>query len=398
MNITSISPLMSSAAELDESLSGVHLPEDFDDVALACGVSEDALAEVRARSVRIIGHRRRDAAQTFLFGDDLVYVEGQMRDETVFTEFATGTFGYDVKYLSKFMRISTELAPVRHRCISMSMSSTQLIEMLPRTPRERDEILVRLEDGEKVTAARIKNWGKEEEAPADPFALSGRKGLMGIGQSNLKSGVSTFMMLVGRLLARIEAELEPGEGRKPRAIQKGKLNEDVRSDAREARGHLKRIACGLQADSVGDTSPVALPKGSAWRKVQDLVYLLGCVEGAWPNRGEMRSWMTDQVVPTLRFALGDGEALGAQVLPDAPVDEAAVTESDAARAEAVAAIVVPVVEADVAKTASQLPQPKSGEEKARAVKPRKPSRGKQITAQEGVAMMVEAAGIVSPRP
>lgn len=47
---------------------------------------------------------------------------------------------------------------------------------------------------------------------------------MALGQSNLKSGVSTFMILIGRVLVRIEVELEPGKGGKPKAIQKGKLS------------------------------------------------------------------------------------------------------------------------------------------------------------------------------
>lgn len=139
------STLLSSTAVLDESLEGVKLPDDFNELARACGVSEDALPAVRESSVRIIGHRRRDAAQTFSFGDDLVFVEGHMRDADAFAEFSSETYGYGGKYITKFMRISTELAPQRFRCISVSMSSTQLVEMLPRSPAERDEILVKLE-------------------------------------------------------------------------------------------------------------------------------------------------------------------------------------------------------------------------------------------------------------
>src|SRR5690606_10643237 len=101
---TLTSSLLSSASApvLDESVLGVQLPADFDEVALACGVSEDALAEVRDRSIRIMGHRRRDAAQTFAFGDDLVFVQQQMRGEDVFADFASETFGYGEKYIVKF--------------------------------------------------------------------------------------------------------------------------------------------------------------------------------------------------------------------------------------------------------------------------------------------------------
>lgn len=315
------SALLSSASApvLDESFLGVQLPEDFDDVVLACGVSEDVLAEVRARSLRIMGHRRRDAAQTFAFGDDLVFVQQQMSDEDVFADFASETFGYGEKYIAKFMRVSTELAANRYRCIANSMSSTQLLEMLPRTPQERDEILTRLEQGQKVTAAQIKNWGKEEEAPVNPLVQSGRKGLMAVGQSNLKSGVSAFTMLVGKVLARILGELEPEKG-KARAIQKGKLSGDVRADARTAVGHLERVACGLKTNAFGDTEPADLPEGSGWRRVMDVISLLGRPDNDWPKRAELRTWLEDEVVPTLRWALGDGEAVEVEVRPTPSID------------------------------------------------------------------------------
>jgi hypothetical protein len=398
------SALLSSASApvLDESVLGIQLPEDFDDVALACGVSEDALDEVRARSIRIMGHRRRDAAQTFAFGDDLVFVQQQMRGEDVFADFASETFGYGEKYIVKFMRISTELAADRYRCIANSMSSTQLIEMLPRTPQERDEILTKLEQGQKVTAAQIKNWGKEEEAPVNPLVQSGRKGLMAVGQSNLKSGVSAFTMLVGKVLARILSDLEPEKG-KPKAIQKGKLSQDVRADARTAFGHLERVACGLKSNAFGDTVPADLPEGSGWRKVKDLVYLLGRPDNEWPNRGALRSWLDDEVVPTLRWALGDGEAVETEVRPtpsidveDAKVMPAArdlVDDEDAIETATPAA----VIETAVAAPEAVGPKKRSGK-----ASPAKAMRSSLVdvplAADDLPSALAPAANRESPRP
>jgi len=269
------SSLRSSAPVIDESLQGIQLPDDFNDLARACGVSEESLPAVRACSVRIIGHSRRDAAETFAFGDDLVFVEGQMRDPEVFTDFATKAYGYGSKYIAKLKRVSTELARDRHRCIFTSMSSTQILEMLPRTPQERNEILAKLEEGQKITVAQIKNWGKEKEEPADPLGQSGRRGLMALGQLNLKTGVAAVTMLTGKILARIEAELEPEGGRKPKAVRRKELNADVRVDARTASGHLVRVACRLSANIFGDTVPADLPEDSGWRKVRDLIRVLG---------------------------------------------------------------------------------------------------------------------------
>lgn len=164
------------------------------------------------------------------------------------------------------------------------------------------------------------------------------------------------------------------------------------------RGHLVRIACGLKANNFGDTAVTDLPEGSMWRKVRDVVYLLGRADSEWPNRGELRSWLVDEVVATLRFALGDGEALAAQMLPAATVDEADVAEPETADVEADTGIVVQVVEAEAAMMASEQLQPEPDAVKARAAKPRKPSRGTtSTTAQDAIAIMIEAAGIDSPR-
>lgn len=398
------SALLSSASApvLDESVLGIQLPEDFDDVALACGVSEDALDEVRARSVRIMGHRRRDAAQTFAFGDDLVFVQQQMRDETVFADFACGTFGYDPKYITKFMRVSIELAAERHRCIAASMSSTQLLETLPRTPQERDEILTRLERGEKVTAAQIKNWGKKEEASVDPLVQSGRKGLMAVGQSNLKSGVSTVTMLIGRVLARILTELEPEKG-KTRSIQKGKLGQDVRADARTASGHLVRIACGLKANAFGDTVPADLPKGAGWRRVMDVISLLGRPDNEWPKRGELRTWLEDEVVPTLRWALGDGEAVAIEVRPTTSIDVENAEVMPAARDlvddEVAIDTATPAAVIETAVAAPEAVEPKKRSGKASPAKAMRSSLvDVPLAAEDLPSALAAAADRESPHP
>ena len=399
-----VSSLLSSASApvLDDSVLGVQLPDDFDAAALACGVSEDALAEVRARSVRIMGHRRRDAAQTFAFGDDLVFVQQQVRDEDVFADFASETFGYGPKYITKFMRISIELAAERHRCIAASMSSTQLLEILPRTPQERDEILTMVERGEKVTAAQIKNWGKEQEASVDPLVQSGRKGLMAVGQSNLKSGMSTVTMLIGRVLARILTELEPEKG-KPKAIQKGKLGQDVRTDARTAAGHLVRVACGLKSNTFGDTEPADLPEGSGWRRVMEVVSLLGRPDNEWPKRGELRSWLDDEVVPTLRWALGDGEVVEIEVRPTPNIDvedaEAMAAARDLVGDEAAIETATPDAEVETAVAAPEALGPKKRSGKASPAKAMRSSLiDVPLAAEDLPSALAEAADPERPRP
>jgi hypothetical protein len=202
------------------------------------------------------------------------------------------------------------------------------------------------------------------------------------------------MMLVGRLLARIEAELEPGKGRKPRAIVKKKLNEDVKRDARIASGHLVNLACGLTPGTFGDTAPVDLPEGSGWRKVQDIVYLLGRGENEWPSKGELRSWLADEVLPTLRWSLGDTvepEQRPAEALTGRAVaDEAA--EDEAAR------IVVPEPEAEGNADAATPRRPRRASNVADAKAPKPSRRKREEVVSATIEAMVEAAGITSPQP
>lgn len=393
LNATHVNAAAGLSVSDEEILHDLSLPEDFNDLARACGVPEDSLAEVRARSLRIIGHRRRDGADTFAFGDDLVFVEGRMRGADVFRDFATETYGYDTKYIARFIRVSVELAAIRRRCIKLSMSSTQLVEMLPRTSQEREEILAKLEGGEKVTVAQIKNWGRELEEPVEPLGQPGRKGLMAIGQAKLRSDVATFTMTVGKVLARIEEEFEPVKGRKPKAIVKKKLNDDVKRDARIASGHLVNLACGLTSGTFGDTAPVDLPEGSGWRRVQDVVYLLGRGENEWPSKGELRSWLVDEVLSTLRWSIGDAGAVEPEQRPAEAAGETA--EGEVARI----ALPEPEAEGDADAATPRRPRRASDVADAAEAKKPKPSRRKRDEVVSAtIAAMAEAAGITGARP
>jgi hypothetical protein len=140
----------------------------------------------------------------------------------------------------------------------------------------------------------------------------------------------------------------------------------------------------------------------------DIIRPWGTAENGWPNRGESRSWLTDRVVPTLRWALGDGEPLEVGKRPDAVVagsdgeaDELNETgETTPALALDKAAIeIAPAQEEIGAAVASQAVKPKKALAKTPALKAPKKSRIALPTAADEIfAAAVEAASPQAPRP
>lgn len=277
---------------------GIELPERFVELARQHGVSEKAMPEVMARSVSIIAHRRRDAAGTFAFGADLAYVASQVNEDS-FDEFVVEVYQYSPRHIGNFIRVASELGPWRVGCIKASMLTTQIIKLLARTPDERDEIVERIAAGERITAQKIEDWGKAPTEPTSPLSDGGLKGLRRLAQAKASTGVQSFGSNIGAVLSAIEDAI-PEEARK--APEKKSLFSAVRNPARQARGELVNLGLFVTPGSFGDVSPLAFPEGSDWGIVHDVLACLGD-DKAWPHRPQLRTWLTGEVMPVLRWAV-----------------------------------------------------------------------------------------------
>lgn len=280
-------------------MDGVDLPPTFADLARRHGVPDDVMEEFKERSLAIIAHKRRDAAGAFAFGADLVYVASHVHEDG-FEEFVQEAYPYSSKYVSDFIRIASELGGWRTRCIKVSFSTTHLMRLLARTPQERDQILERAEQGERITAGMISSWGAPELAPVDPMRDGGMKGLRKLAQAKAGIGVRSFGMNVGAVISAIEEVISPETGTK--ALEKKSLVAAVQKPARQACGELVNLALFVTPGTFGDVSPQAFPAGCDWGVVHDVLYRIGH-ELEWPKKPQMRPWLTDVVLPVLRWAV-----------------------------------------------------------------------------------------------
>lgn len=294
---------------------GLALPEDFEELARVHGVREADMPEVKALSLSVFAHKRLDAAGAFAFGAALVAIEAYF-DEEAFEEFAPKAYEYSLKHVRSYQKVASELGPWRSRAIRVEFKSTHLIRMLARTPEERDAILAKAEAGEKVTVADVENWGKPKEEPVDPMSSGGIKGLRALAQAKAKAGSASFGANVGTVLAAIDEALATGK-----SIVKMELAKEIQKPARQASGELRNLALFVAPGPFGDVEPLRFPDASDWGKVYAVLDQVGHYE-QWPGKPELKGWLTDTVLPVLRWAVSGSGPMSAPTAEAEPVVEA----------------------------------------------------------------------------
>lgn len=298
---TASKPMTSIDADIVEGLS---LPDSFDEIAREHGVREADMPEVKALSMSVFAHKRLDSAGAFIFGAALVALEAYF-DEEAFEKFAPKAYKYSLKHVRDYQKVASDLGPWRSRSIRAEFTSTHLIRMLPRTPEERDAILAKVEAGEKVTVADVKNWGKPQEEAVDPMSSGGLKGLRALAQAKAKVGSASFGANFGTVIAVIDEALASGK-----SLAKKGLVDQIQKPARQASGELLNLAQFVAPGPFGDVAPLAFPAESEWGRVHAVLDQVGH-EGEWPKKAELGSWLRETVLPVLTWAVSGSGSMKA---------------------------------------------------------------------------------------
>jgi len=117
--------------------------------------------------------------------------------------------------------------------------------------------------------------------------------------------VSEFTRNISSILADIEAALVPAlDGKR---VLKGQLADKIERPARLARFQLQNIALfvELNPNNAAASQVIGFPKGSKWRQVTELLWVLGG-RGSWP-REELAPWLNTGVLPLLAWSVGGGK-------------------------------------------------------------------------------------------
>jgi hypothetical protein len=90
-------------------------------------------------------------------------------------------------------------------------------------------------------------------------------------------------------------------------VLKGQLADKIERPARLARFQLENIALfvELNPNNSAASQVIGFPKGSKWRKVIELLWVLGG-RASWPSE-DLATWLNTGVLPLLAWAVGEGK-------------------------------------------------------------------------------------------
>lgn len=269
---------------------------------------EDELTQLRD-AFRSLG--RRTTAQAFEVGDYLV------RAKSILPEKALGAW---IKAVCKFtpktgrnyIAVHTNLMDYKERLEAAAVAPTVLFVLAYAEQSDVERVISAIETGEQLTVAQVKAMvgveAKRRVATTDEaLNVGGIAGLRKAAELKTAQDMTRFHGLMTGVLKRVEVAMQPLA--KGRAVKKGMLQDAIVHDCRHAHDLLNSIAAPMKAEMIASMNwrPAHLPEGSAWRKVQALLYRMGGVE-KWPERTEFVGWLRDEVIPALRFVV-HGEAL-----------------------------------------------------------------------------------------
>ncbi|CDZ72583.1 Hypothetical protein NGAL_HAMBI2610_42080 [Neorhizobium galegae bv. orientalis] len=235
------------------------------------------------------------------------------------------------KTARNYIAVYENLSAYQDRLVEAAVAPTTLFVLAYAKERDVEQVLSAFEAGEQLTVTQVKAMvgatvTKKVALSDDLMNVPGLAGLRKVAQLKVEQDAARFVGLTTAVLTRVEKALEPLAEKK--AVVKKTLQDKVMLDCRHAHDLLNSVCAPLQPDVTAymNWRAVKLPEGTAWRKVQDLLRLMG--GATWPERAEFVPWLQDEVVPLLRFVV-HGEALaGEGVAHQSEIDDAATDDTE----------------------------------------------------------------------
>ena len=131
----------------------------------------------------------------------------------------------------------------------------------------------------------------------------GIAGLRNLAKAKANLGIRQFAQRLTAMINDIEEALKPLEEGKP--VFKGALAKKIEMPARFARTELENIAQFIEPNALNSTAPhvIKFPEGSKWRQLEGLLWDLG---GRAQWKSDLVPWLSEYVVPLLKWAIGEG--------------------------------------------------------------------------------------------
>jgi hypothetical protein len=273
-------------------------------------VSPEDVSELKTLGEGIRSLGRRTTEQGFELGGYLA------RAKAILPERALGAW---VKAICKFstktgrnyIAVHENLADYKERLVAAGIASTTLFILAYADSEKVEDVLAAFEAGEDLTVAQVKIMvgatPPKKEAEENLPEIGGAAGLRRMAEIKIEQDSIKFFQLTTAVLHHVETAMGPLA--ENRAVTKKSLHDLIPNDCRHAHDLINSIAAPLEPSMAAGVNwrPSKLPKGTAWGKVQALLYKMGSKE-TWPAREDFVPWLQNEVVPVLRFVV-HGEAL-----------------------------------------------------------------------------------------
>lgn len=283
-------------------------------------MSDDELVEVlpgvkpaHRRKVKEIVDRffalgRKSTETAFEIGAMFLEVKGYMPDR-LWRKWITRKCEMTVRSAENYMSLPAKLSRYKQQAIEHRVPSAALYVMANAEVAVIEELMGRYERGPRPTVAEVKAFVNGsapigEEAAPDPADVGGLTGLRALGMAKVKTGSKVFADRISGIIEAIEPALEPHW--RGKRVGKSGLAKAIQYEARRARSELQSVATFVEPFDGGpiwNVHPVPFPVDSGWRKVSDILYKLGGVE-SWPAADEVGTWLVEEVIPMLEWAIG----------------------------------------------------------------------------------------------
>lgn len=274
---------------------------------------------------------RRSTAACFTLGEVLLTVRGCYEDAADWKAWVNERGHMDMRTAENYIGLPTKLGAYRKRLEASAAPLTVCNCVANADPAAIEQVLERFEQGPRPTLGEVRaivngSASAEPETEIDPANVGGLAGMRALGVAKVKEGAKVFAERIAGILAEIEPALEPY--RRGKRVAKAALGKAIEGEARRARSELHNVAMFVAPWDTGpawNVHPVSFPAGTRWRGVDDILYKLGGVAD-WPAAGELGSWLANDVVQTLEWAIGRKPK--AEIVADADVETSVETKPD----------------------------------------------------------------------
>ncbi len=254
-----------------------------------------------------IGRKTTEAA--FQLGDQLVVIKECYPEEAEWKDWVKTRGGMNMRTAENYLGLPTRLGTFRERLITCAVPSTVCYGLANVDPAVVEDIVGRYENGPRPTLAEVRaiangSASAEPDVAIDPADVGGLAGLRALGIGKAKSGTKVVGERVAGILDRIDPALE--RHWRGKRVAKADLAKAIVYEARRASSELQNVAVFVEPNDYGpvwNVNPISFPVDSGWRKVSDILYTLGGIE-SWPASDKVGTWLVDEVIPTLEWAIG----------------------------------------------------------------------------------------------